>query len=253
MGLIAIFGTVAGILGTLIGAILGLFFGEKERSYRYLMCFAGGMLLALAAFELIPTGYEQSVEALGAIGILFTVGLFLVGFLGITALGALMDRRLGGHNHAHGDHCTHRTEGMKAGILMAVGLMLHNLPEGFALGAAGSVSWKQGLIMALLIAIHNLPCGIAVTVPLIKAGMKKVYAVSLAAASGIPMIVGAILGYLLGNVNVLGSSAVITVAAGILLQLIFQDMLREGYEEKGKFSSVILILSFIFGFLILKL
>lgn len=253
MGLIAIFGTVAGILGTLIGAVLGLFLGEKERGYRYLTCFAGGMLLALVSFELIPTGYEQSVEVLGSIGILFTVGLFLVGFLGITGLGAILDHKLGGHNHAHGDRCTHGTEGIKAGVLMAVGLMLHNLPEGFALGAAGSVSWKQGLIMALLIAMHNVPCGLAVTVPLIKAGMKKVYAVLLACATGIPMVLGGILGYFLGNINLLASSAVITVAAGILLQLIFQEILREGYEEKGKFPSVILILSFIFGFLILKL
>lgn len=212
------------------------------------------MLLSLALVELLPHAYHEAVEALEQTGgTFYAIGFLVLGLFAIYAIGYLSDKRLGGHNHDHDEHCTHGTEGKRAGILMAVALMIHNLPEGFALGAAGAVSLRQGVLMGLMIALHNLPCGIAVCVPLVKAGVKKPWAVLAAAATGVPMVLGALLGYWLGGLNALASAAVVAMSAGVILYLTFHELFREGFAEKDRFSVLLTLLSIFLGFFLLQI
>ena len=52
---------------------------------------------------------------------------------------------------------------MRLGILMAVAMTLHNIPEGFAV--AFSSFTEIGPIMAIAIGLHNVPEGIIVAAP----------------------------------------------------------------------------------------
>lgn len=57
----------------------------------------------------------------------------------------------------------------KTGVLVAIGLAIHNFPEGIAVFMVSLDSISLGLPLAVAIAIHNIPEGIAVAVPVYRA------------------------------------------------------------------------------------
>lgn len=80
---------------------------------------------------------------------------------------------------------------LRLGILMAITMTLHNLPEGFAVACA-SLS-KIGPTMAFAIGMHNIPEGIITAAPVYAATGSRVQAVLLATASGLSEPVGALI------------------------------------------------------------
>ncbi|GIM05518.1 hypothetical protein Vretimale_9986 [Volvox reticuliferus] len=84
---------------------------------------------------------------------------------------------------------------LRLGLLMAVTMTLHNLPEGFAV--AFSAFTDFGPIMALAIALHNIPEGVIVAAPIFAATGSRWRAVGIATASGLSEPFGALLSLLL--------------------------------------------------------
>ncbi|GLC41976.1 hypothetical protein PLESTM_001272600 [Pleodorina starrii] len=84
---------------------------------------------------------------------------------------------------------------LRLGLLMAVTMTLHNLPEGFAV--AFSAFTDFGPIMALAIALHNIPEGVIVAAPIYAATGSRWRAIGVATASGLSEPVGALLSLLL--------------------------------------------------------
>jgi ZIP family zinc transporter len=83
---------------------------------------------------------------------------------------------------------------MKVGILTAVGIAIHNFPEGFAVFAGALKSLHIGGILALAIAIHNIPEGISVSAPIFFATGDRVKAFKYSFISGIFEPLGATIG-----------------------------------------------------------
>lgn len=84
----------------------------------------------------------------------------------------------------------HHSGLMRLGLLMAVTMTIHNLPEGFAVAFSAFTGF--GKLMAAAIAIHNIPEGLVIAVPIYAATNSKVKAVGLAAASGLSEPLGAL-------------------------------------------------------------
>ena len=134
-----------------------------------------------------------------------------------------------------------------AGIVMASAIALHNVPEGMTIGASyasgGGVMGASALTLAILIGLHNIPEGMAVSVPLITGGMKKWKAVLITAASGIPTIIGALLGYVLGEIGALGLAMSLGFASGAMLYVVFGEILPQAilmYHSKlPAFSTIV--------------
>ena len=85
---------------------------------------------------------------------------------------------------------------MRVGVLTALGIAIHNFPEGmvtFASAATGDVA--LGIKVAVAIAIHNIPEGIAVSVPIFYATGNRRRAFLISFSSGLAEPVGAIIGY----------------------------------------------------------
>ncbi|KAG2437289.1 hypothetical protein HXX76_005947 [Chlamydomonas incerta] len=108
---------------------------------------------------------------------------------------------LGGVGHAHAAHALSESQRLKAGrmmrlgLLMAVTMTIHNLPEGFAV--AFSAFTDFGPVMALAIALHNIPEGVIIAAPIYAATGSRWKAVGLATASGLSEPLGALLSLLL--------------------------------------------------------
>ena len=138
-----------------------------------------------------------------------------------------------------------------AGVVMACAIALHNVPEGMTIGASyasnDGVMGSAALVLAVLIGLHNIPEGMAVSVPLISGGMPKWKAVLITACTGIPTILGALLGYLLGEIGPMGLTVSLGFASGAMLYVVFGEILPQSilmYHSKlPAFSAIVGILA----------
>lgn len=85
---------------------------------------------------------------------------------------------------------------MRAGIFTALGIAIHNLPEGLVtFTSAATGARHQGITVAIAVAIHNIPEGMAVSVPILFASGSRRRAFLYSFASGAAEPVGALIGY----------------------------------------------------------
>jgi len=260
--------TLAGVVGTGLGGLVGaLLQKDSNRTVSLLLSFAGGVMLSVVCFDLVTEAVETNV------GIWTVVGSIAFGVAVTYFLNYLIDKRTNpevphiDENHPktaddldeliHSDHWNqHRAKKdgklglFVAGIVMASAIALHNVPEGMTIGASyasnDGVMGQAALILAVLIGLHNIPEGMAVSVPLISGGMTKWKAVLITACSGIPTILGALLGYLLGEIGPLGLALSLGFASGAMLYVVFGEILPQSilmYHSKlPAFSTIVGIL-----------
>ena len=205
-------------------------------------------MMGVVCFDLITEAIETGV------GVFVVSGAVILGVAVIYLLNYQIDRKTNPEvphidaNHPktaddldeliHSDHLKQHQANQDnkfslfiAGIVMASAIALHNVPEGMTIGASyasnGGVMGSAALVLAILIGLHNIPEGMAVSVPLISGGMGKAKAVLITAASGIPTIIGALLGYLLGDIGALGLALSLGFASGAMLYVVFGEILPQ--------------------------
>ena len=254
---------IAGVVGTGLGGLVGaLLQKNSNRVVSLLLSFAGGVMLSVVCFDLVTEAIETNV------GLWIVIGAVAAGVAVIYILNYLIDRKTNPElahidaNHPqthddldeliHADHLEHHKKDGKmslfiAGMVMACAIALHNVPEGMTIGASYAsnqgVLGRAALTLAILIGLHNIPEGMAVSVPLISGGMKKPKAVLLTALSGLPTVIGALLGYLLGDIGALGLCLSLGFASGAMLYVVFGEILPQAilmYHSKlPAFSAIV--------------
>jgi len=260
---------IAGVVGTGLGGLVGAMLQkDSNRTVSLLLSFAGGVMLSVVCFDLVTEAIETNV------GVGIVIGAIALGVAVIFLLNHLIDRKTNPelpHIDAkhpktaddldeliHSDHLEHHYANRDnkftlfiAGIVMACAIALHNVPEGMTIGASyasnNGVMGSAALVLAILIGLHNIPEGMAVSVPLISGGMSKPKAVLITALSGIPTIVGAVLGYLLGDIGVLGLALSLGFASGAMLYVVFGEILPQAILM---YHSKLPAFSAIFGMLV---
>lgn len=88
-----------------------------------------------------------------------------------------------------------KVELLKAGIVTAVSIALHNFPEGMMTFFAAITDWELGVATAFAIAVHNIPEGICIAVPYYYASEERWKAFALAFVSGLAEPFGALIGW----------------------------------------------------------
>lgn len=81
----------------------------------------------------------------------------------------------------------------RSGVLLLIGIAIHNIPEGFAVGAGYVHEPKFGLMIAMAILLHNIPEGIATALPLSTSGVGKGDSFTAALLSGLVEPIGALM------------------------------------------------------------
>ena len=81
---------------------------------------------------------------------------------------------------------------LKLGIIIGIGLAIHNFPEGLAIGSGFEVSQEFGISIALAICLHDFPEGIAMSIPMSHGGMKKNKVIFYTMLSGLTTGLGAL-------------------------------------------------------------
>ena len=240
---------LAGVAGTGLGGLIGAMLQkDSKRVVSLLLSFAGGVMLSVVCFDLVTEAIETNM------GVGTVVAAIALG-VGVTyLLNYLIDRKTNPEvphidaNHPktaddldeliHSDHLKQhyaRKDSKMglfvAGIVMACAIALHNVPEGMTIGASyasnDGVMGSAALVLAVLIGLHNIPEGMAVSVPLISGGMSKWKAVLITACTGIPTVLGALLGYALGEIGPLGLTLSLGFASGAMLYVVFGEILPQ--------------------------
>lgn len=244
---------IAGVGGTGLGGILCCGFRkDSTKTVSLLLSFAGGIMLAVVCFDLIVEGIFPEGN-MGPSNVLLSAIGILVGYGTVGLLNYWIDLRTNpevphiDQNHPrtaddldeliHSDHLQshihNHSKLFAAGIIMAAAIALHNFPEGMIIGSAYSGStvdslWSgSGIIVAVIIGLHNIPEGMAVAVPLMAGGLPRPKAILVTAISGIPMILGAFLGYMLGLIGPFWHSISLSFASGAMLYVVFGELLPQ--------------------------
>ena len=142
-------GLFFGTFGTTLGGILGVTI--KRNSNKFLgsiLSFASGLMMAIICFDLIPEAMEISNIVNVILGIVF--GIFVMIFCDVLVQKKFNNRVIKGSNS---------NSLLKTGIIVSIGLAIHNFPEGLAIGSGFGASIKLGLSLAIAICLHDIPEG----------------------------------------------------------------------------------------------
>ncbi len=115
------------------------------------------------------------------------------------------------------------------GLLVAIGIALHDLPEGMAIAAGHTVRSETGVMLALAIGLHNIPEGIASATPFVMAGVKRRWILLAMLLISFFTPLGAWLGLLLLNLGPQLISILLSLAGGAMISLVIREMIPEAW------------------------
>lgn len=141
-------GLFFGTFGTTIGGILGIVIKNKSNKFlSFILSFASGLMMAIICFDLIPEALQISGLGNIIIGIIF-------GIIAMIFCDILVQKKFSTKNFNKTNNNL-----LKTGIIVSIGLAIHNFPEGLAIGSGFEASMKLGLSLALAICLHDIPEG----------------------------------------------------------------------------------------------
>lgn len=231
-------GLFFGTFGTTIGGIIGVVFKKNSNKFlSVILSFAAGLMMSVISFELIPESLKIGNIYIVILGIL--LGLFSLLFCE-NLVKKIFSYKIKKNNDM-----------LKIGIIVAIGLAIHNLPEGLAIGSGFEASMKLGLGVGLAICLHDIPEGISMAIPMKNGGMSPLKVVLYVFLSGITTGVGAFLGVLIGDISINIISICLSFAAGAMLYIVSGELVPEANKLfSGKMSILGNICGFLVGFFV---
>jgi ZIP family zinc transporter len=166
---------------TYAGVFLAIRFRESRTGVAVGIGFSAGIMLVISFVELLP-------EAADAAGILETLSVASLGAMVLFSLHFIIP-----HTHLVEEKDGIGSQTLRTAYLVVFGLILHDLPEGFAMANSYIASPSLGVLVAVAIALHNLPEEFAMAVPAVLLKRKK-FLYGSAFVSALAEPVGAIVG-----------------------------------------------------------
>lgn len=252
---IIIIGIFIPLLATILGsAVVFLFRGPiSDKLNSILLGFAAGIMIAASVWSLILPSLEFAEDAgWGKLAIIPVVLGFALGVLFLWLVDHLVP-------HIHGS--TKEEEGLPAkklgrDVKLFLAMMIHNLPEGMAVGFAFAVAY-QGVIdpgsvnltlygalaLSIGIAIQNIPEGAAVSLPMAQKLNSKRKAFGYGVASGLVEPVGSALAFLFATFFATLLPWFLSFAAGAMMYVVVEELIPEaklsGTDHRGTFAVMI--------------
>ncbi len=229
-------GFVVGIVGTGAGGIAAFMLKRPSRRFMgTVLGLAGGLMIAVVCFELLPEAFELAGLTTGIAGIILGVVL-------VTIIDLLVpDRDFTQRNIRDWGY-------IRAGIILGLGIAVHNFPEGLAIGSGLAADLRLGLSLALAIGIHNMPEGLAMAMPMMIGGYSRVRILLATVIAGVPMGFGAFVGMLLGEISPQLVSLCLSFAGGTMLYITCGELIPKSQNVyRGRASAFGIILGIIAG------
>lgn len=241
---ITIIGFISGMVGTGLGGAMVFFLKNPGKRFMgTLLGFTGGIMLAVVCFDLMPHAFDIGGIVIGFAGI-------LLGIAAVFFADAIMPEIPEIRNISAGFDKSF----IKSGILLGLGIALHNFPEGLAIGSGFSAGESMGLSIALIIALHDMPEGIAMAVPLRIGGYNRLKIVFYTILAGIPTGIGALIGALLGDISPVFVSLCMGFAGGAMLYITCGELIPKTQAlYRGRVPTIGILAGILLGLYITKI
>ena len=235
---VTLVGLVSGITGTGIGGLSAFFVSKvTNRLMGFILEFSAGLMTAVVCFELIPEAFKLGGTFYTFSGVIF----------GIITVVWIEDCIKNSSLFKNGKN----TGLLRAGVLMAIAIALHNFPEGFAVGSGFEASASLGFTITAVIMIHDIPEGLAMAVPMRAGGFSKLKAFTYTILSGVPMGFGAFLGAALGDISQLLVAVCLGFAGGAMLYIVYGELVPESKRlYLGRLSSLGNVIGILCGIIV---
>lgn len=206
--------------GQTLGSLIGLIKKPSKVALYGSLSFAASMMVAISFVQLIPEGLKYTPLFLIAIS-------FFVGIAIMWAVDWLLP-------HINPELIKKEKPSVKRSVTMlVVGIALHNIPEGLAIGVGFAITTELGIAIALAIAIQDLPENIATIVPLYGMTKKKAKSFIILITTVLFEVAGFILGYLVlkgTSLSWLGVS--LALAAGFMVYISVEELIPSAQVKK---------------------
>ena len=233
-----ILGLFFGTFGTTLGGIIGVIIKKNSNKFlSFILAFASGLMMSIICFDLIP-------EALGISSIINVIIGIIIGIIVMIFCDIIVQKKFNTNKRFEKNENTL----LKTGIIVSIGLAIHNFPEGLAIGSGFEASMKLGLSLALAMCLHDIQEGISMAVPMKNGGMKISKVIFYVILSGITTGIGAFFGAIVGSISQEVISICLSFAAGAMLYIVSGELIPESNQlYHGKMTAIGNMIGFIIG------
>ncbi len=200
------------VLTTAGGVAVAVRFGQRASWIAVGVGFSAGIMVMVSLFDLLPEsvntrGWETALAWSGG------------GALALAALNFVVP-----HRHLGDSPALLEARRLRSAYMIAFGLILHDVPEGFALATSYTASPGLGVLVAIAIAVHNLPEEFAMAVPVVPLRRPRLLYL-IACLSALAEPAGAAVGLFLVDVSPGLNAAFLALAAGAMLFVSAHELL----------------------------
>lgn len=238
--LIGICGVLTEWLGLFFGWLASLFIKDSGiRIKGAVLGFLGGLTLGIVFFDLLPEAIEFGSIYISMAG----------AFLGLI-LAVILDGRI--ENHEITSNKDKSNSFLKAGIFMSIGIGIHNLPSGLALGSLLYRSPKDGLYLAFALILHGIPEGLTLSVLFREGKKSKIKLFLISIFISIPTGIGASFGCILSSPLLICLS--LSFAVAMMLYVTLRETLPTANDLwKGRLTTIGNVAGIILGMLFVSI
>jgi ZIP family zinc transporter len=224
-------------VSTFVGGIVAL---RLRHRLHPIMAFAAGVLVATALADLLPEASDL-VDSLGGIGLAGPCAV--VGFLVFSALEALVHRQAWEHQHSplEDPFAPHQHVGI-VGFVGPIGLIVHSVLDGLAIGLGFRTSVELGLIVGLAVLVHDFADGMNVVTLALVAGARRPAALVLLGLDAVAPVVGAVIGSVV-PLSAAGLGVLIAGFAGVFVAVGAGHLLPEAQHQRPGAAPALVILA----------
>jgi zinc transporter, ZIP family len=240
----AVIGTYVGVIPVLIGLLWFPFISRMSKNkYKFFLALTAGLLFFLG-IDAIEEGLEISTTNLAGSfnGQLLVATVVIVSFLGLFYSSEKLISRA----------TSSITKPVAIALMISIGIGLHNLGEGLAIGAAvglGEIALSTFLIIGF--AIHNTTEGLAIAAPMARGKPLFGKLAIMGLIAGTPAIFGAWIGGF--TYSPFAAIVFLSIGAGAIFQVVVSILNWIRQDGEKTFSSISVVLGFSIGMLIMYL
>ena len=241
-------------LVSFVGAFtLGITSEKLKKILIYFISFSAGALFGDAFIHLMPEIIKES-------GWTFQVSAYLlIGILIFFILEKIVHFQ---QYHCHGPQCEHELEGIAKkskhkheihsfAYMSLIGSSLHNIVDGMVIAASYIVSFPIGIATTLAVLLHEIPHELGDFSILVHGGFSKGRALFINFLSALVSLLGMVITFFLNSYVGNITHIIVPIATGGFIYIAGSDLIPELHKETGLKTSIIQVITFILGILIM--
>ncbi|MBQ4584416.1 MAG: ZIP family metal transporter [Bacilli bacterium] len=227
----------------LVGIFVSKVIKKKDSLCNFSVGLALIVLLGVIIFDLIPELRE--IYDINKIFTWHNLILLVVILLGIVIL-KLFDYFIPDHHHDHHDNeknkLEHNNHLYHIGFVTLIAILIHNVIEGMAIYLVSLQDFKTGIIMALGVSLHNIPLGIEISATMLEEKKNKRNLILLVLLT-LSSLIGGLIVILFGEIQEIYLGYIIALSLGMSIYLALFELLPEMITHLKKKSTMMGILT----------